>query len=152
MADNSQQLPSLPPQVQDRGLRVFCRRCQRAYLQDPEYDWRLKPTPPEIADWVVKLAEAQGWFYGRDGHSLYLECGACTEQNKLALEKTLPRYSTTSICPACGGKDVGTQFCRGLDLTCELNARRDHLHRTCKRCKYVWIEGCLNDSHTKGNE
>jgi len=47
-------------------------------------------------------------------------------------------------CPKCGHGEVTWRYCNGDDARIrDCCGREDeHLHRTCERCLYGWIEEC----------
>lgn len=56
---------------------------------------------------------------------------------------------TDGVCPKCSCPDQAMAFCMpGSDLPrlrgCELSG--EHLHRVCSRCRYPWIERCLDQA------
>lgn len=69
-----------------------------------------------------------------------------------------PAYGTVATCRKCGNADVGTKFCSTVartymspmgsgEMRCLLtdNGQRDHLHRMCRQCEFVWVERPLDD-------
>ncbi len=66
----------------------------------------------------------------------------------------LEPFNEGATCPKCGHDDISTRYCkdrRPVEL-CWPYVTGEHLHRTCKRCGFEWLEGCLdaedsNDPH-----
>lgn len=70
----------------------------------------------------------------------------------------LPVFTESAVCPKCWGDGVGVRYCRGRTIQgdpVERFAKRfcpvgEHLHRTCTRCRFEWIEAC-RDSGDAGS-
>lgn len=64
----------------------------------------------------------------------------------------LNKFTESARCPKCGCEDISTIYC--MDPTpgelCwymdELENDTEHFHRTCTRCKYEWLELCLDEN------
>lgn len=64
--------------------------------------------------------------------------------------ETLPLFDQDRDCPKCGASEALTKYCgratpsepcwKGLG---DAQGQREHLHRRCLRCDYVWFEQCL---------
>lgn len=67
---------------------------------------------------------------------------------------SLTRFDPDRVCPKCGHDDVGTLYltstaafaCRALR---HQHLDREHLHRTCQRCRYEWVERPLTDDEAQ---
>ena len=73
------------------------------------------------------------------------------------LIEMLPPYNATASCTKCGGKEIGTWYC-AKDTWVQSDGERrcsrgsgdpawtaehEHLHRSCARCRYGWVEGII---------
>ncbi len=59
---------------------------------------------------------------------------------------------TNSICSKCGNENIGTKYCPGVESTAHVkgcDAAGEHLHRTCSKCGYTWIENTLDVNQPK---
>jgi predicted nucleic-acid-binding Zn-ribbon protein len=59
----------------------------------------------------------------------------------------MARYRPESACEKCGNTTAATVYCGGAGdrehvAGCEESG--EHLHRTCARCGYRWLEDTLN--------
>ena len=55
-------------------------------------------------------------------------------------------FNAKSLCPKCHGRQINARYCDGsllADLRCPDQAG-EHIHRTCRRCAYGWLENCLD--------
>jgi predicted RNA-binding Zn-ribbon protein involved in translation (DUF1610 family) len=59
-------------------------------------------------------------------------------------------FDEKATCPKCGSIEVYVVFCSGkqwwLDDTAWFCPDGEHLHRRCARCRYSWLEACI-DAH-----
>jgi hypothetical protein len=129
-----------------------CRHCARI-LKIQEFRIEAYPTAGEQYAFLALCAEAKGWGHGTDfidGEvKAVFVCPEHVRQSPQAMERELPRYRNHTNCSACGYDKLDVKHCRGLVSTCELGAVRNHLHRTCQRCGWTWIEGRLDDVKAK---
>lgn len=136
---------SIPPYVR-------CRDCKRQ-LNAPDFLLAANPTVGEQYAFWSQVAESKGWGHGSDHiDGEFVGVFLCPEhvrQSPQAMERELPRYSNHAICAACGYDKLDVRHCKGLISTCELGAPRNHLHRTCQRCSWSWIEGRKDDAKAK---
>ena len=51
------------------------------------------------------------------------------------------------VCLKCGFSEAGIQYCDAPG--CLLWASGEHLHRTCSRCGYTWVEATLDRDVTQ---
>ena len=61
-------------------------------------------------------------------------------------ETGMQPFSAKSRCPKCHGRQITARYCNGAllsDLRCP-DRLDEHIHRTCRRCVYGWIESCLD--------
>lgn len=141
--------PSAPDPVKD--FDIGCRHCPRV-LKVKDFQIEAYPKAGEQYAFFCQVAEANGWGYGTD----YIngEVAAvflCPEHVKQSVEKKdeiLLRFSETAKCSACGHGAVDVKHCSGLSSACEFGHPRLHLHRTCQRCGFSWVEGRLDDPKT----
>lgn len=135
-----------------KGTSVLCTKCCVARLDAPDFDQQANPTIGEEFGWLCKVADARGWGWGSQivngqNTGIFI-CPACLKHSDEAANRILTKYTEKGKCSKCGNTNLGTKFCNGRVSTCELGTPRDHLHRICRRCGYVWIEGCLDDPKT----
>lgn len=57
-------------------------------------------------------------------------------------------FNPDAKCSKCGFDDITVAHCDGYTHNCFRRGTTEHLHRTCARCGYRWIEMCL-DSEKK---
>lgn len=131
---------------------VGCYICKRK-LKVSDFQREAYPTIGEQYAFLSIVAEAKGWGHGiefidGENQGVFL-CPEHVRQTPEAMEKDLPRYRNHANCHACGGDKLDVKHCKGLASTCELGAPRNHLHRTCQRCGWSWIEGRLDDAKAK---
>ncbi len=60
----------------------------------------------------------------------------------------LRTFSAKRGCPKCGCPDVGAFHMRAEEFRsrydCDRREEREHIHRTCQRCRYSWDEAPLD--------
>ncbi len=71
--------------------------------------------------------------------------------------KTLSPFAPAAKCPKCGFDEVRVAYCDGHSLRYYKSAcyktfdswrdekAPEHLHRTCQRCRYEWLEECCEE-------
>lgn len=148
-------MPELPPAsfvTTIPDVDVPCRYCARV-MKVKDFQIQAYPTAGEQYAFFVKVADVQGWGYGTDYINGELQgVFVCPEHIKQSADKQnaiLPRFSEEAKCAACGHSVVDVKHCHGRIATCELATPRLHLHRTCRRCGFSWVEGRLDDLKTK---
>ena len=61
----------------------------------------------------------------------------------------LPKYNPNVTCRKCGCTDIKTEYCEHkggrLMEICWCKVDDEHMHRTCERCRYEWLEAVLNE-------
>jgi hypothetical protein len=66
------------------------------------------------------------------------------------LPLVLPLFSADKPCRKCGGTDIHTLHMEGDGFrsvySCRNRERREHLHRTCRRCHFDWDEAPLDQA------
>lgn len=95
--------------------------------------------------------------------ALVTEMQVFEEQEELRVRQqmewdALPLFKETVRCPKCGHDEAMSQYCSkttrveptlfgAQGFACEWTApgQRDHLHRACRRCRYMWTERPLDD-------
>jgi len=56
----------------------------------------------------------------------------------------MDRFNAKTRCLKCGG-EASTEWHMQDDDRCDIDLRdSEHLHRTCTRCGYDWLEKCLD--------
>ncbi len=65
------------------------------------------------------------------------------------MAKRLGVFNEKAVCPKCGGTDISTYFgkdCSYGDICRDTTpyTTKAHLHRTCTRCHYEWLEAPLD--------
>jgi hypothetical protein len=129
------------------GISVRCCKCP-AFLEDPDFDDRGVKEIGERFGVLAMLANRAGWAYEVvDGDARFI-CPACIARPKQLLTMALPRYDFSSPCPKCGlsGISASSKFCTGR-TGCGFGAPREHIHRTCGRCKHDWVQACIDDEN-----
>lgn len=148
-------MPALPKPSEDPPIGdvpIPCMHCERSIIVPADQ----MPPCENVGDLFAVLwpvADAHGWGYGQawmsNGAMPELSnvfvCPVCLKKPEEAMTRVLPKFKEDRHCPACDHDDVSTKHCRGTILSCELGAPRNHLHRTCKRCGWSWIEGRLDE-------
>lgn len=61
------------------------------------------------------------------------------------LGELLPPLRLAHRCVKCGHDQTKTRYCSGTASWCrDKCGKHEHMHRTCKRCKYEWYEKPLS--------
>lgn len=57
----------------------------------------------------------------------------------------LPRYDAQAKCAKCGHNVITEEYANGKGLSCVMHCEEgEHIHRSCKRCGYWWLEAPLD--------
>ena len=132
----------MPGQI-PAGIEVKCSKCARSSLFDPDYVSLGLTAETKLAH-LVAMGTPMGWIFEDRGTDLAAVCPLCQAKP----------FSPASKCPKCGHDVVTTAFCAGSVTPqnsrgevpagkCERGIGGEHLHRTCGRCGFVWVEKCL---------
>ena len=55
-------------------------------------------------------------------------------------------FDAKSHCPKSHGRQINARYCSGsllVGISCP-DLTGEHIHRTCRRCVYGWVESCLD--------
>lgn len=129
----------IPPKQRRYGLQVGCRECG-CKLTDPAVEITLLGVI-EKNDHMIAFAKDAGWISGRQGSMAWIICPACQKKDEKAQAAPLEEFAEACSCPKCGAPDTAMTFCAG----CTLAGVRGHLHRTCPRCKYTFMQACKDE-------
>jgi hypothetical protein len=56
----------------------------------------------------------------------------------------MQRYALNRSCIKCGNESADTEYHSGVGIMPPCFYNKEHLHRRCTRCGYIWIELCLD--------
>lgn len=128
---------------------VLCAVCSQAQLithprfngetEGEQWDWLERELPKQ--QWAVRIHPLSG--------ARCAVCPGCLKREKHDESITFPPFSGNKHCPKCRGNNVEAKWCNGLPVTCQLLAKREHVHRTCPTCEFKWVEATA-DSEKKG--
>ncbi len=59
------------------------------------------------------------------------------------MAEKLAKFDKDNRCSKCGSENVNTYYCNEGWVRCSLKQDGEHLHRTCGRCHYEWLESIL---------
>jgi hypothetical protein len=130
----------------DRGITLRCCKCGRSRLQDLEFPSQGLAVISKLAH-LQKIGVPLGWKFESYGTEAGGVCPLC---QSIA-------YSAHHKCSKCGHGKIDTEYCSGSEvdvdgkktMTCRMGLGGEHQHRTCGRCKYVWVERCLGEPQSK---